>query len=126
MSPTTNGGRNLCPTGWHVPTDAEWTTLSTFLGGENVAGGKMKTTGTTQWLSPNASATNSSGFSGLPGGYRYSNGTFYNIGLNGYWWSSSETNTNNAWYRYLYYYDGNVYRDDLSKEDGFSVRCLRD
>ncbi len=126
VSPTTNGGKNLCPTGWHVPTDAEWTTLSDYLGGESVAGGKMKTTGTTQWLSPNTEATNSSGFSGLPGGNRISNGTFLNIGNFGFWWSSSEYDTYYAWLRNLRYDYGSVNRTYGYKEDGLSVRCLRD
>ncbi|MFN5620024.1 MAG: fibrobacter succinogenes major paralogous domain-containing protein [Flavobacteriales bacterium] len=123
--------RQLCPTGWHVPTDAEWTVLTDYLGGEAVAAGKMKTTGTIEaatglWYSPNTEATNSSGFSGAPGGVRYSNGAYYYIGDNGNWWSSSEVGTNAAWYRYLYYDDGNAGRSDCYKRNGFSVRCLRD
>ena len=118
--------RGLAPQGWHIPTDAEWTTLSTVLGGESVAGGKMKTTGTTRWTSPNTGATNESGFAGLPGGYRFYNGTFYSIGDYGYWWSSTEYNTYNAWNRNLNYNIGNVYRTNLDKGNGFSVRCLRD
>jgi uncharacterized protein (TIGR02145 family) len=117
--------RNLCPTGWHVPSDAEWTTLTTFLGG-NVAGGKMKSTGTQYWISPNAAADNSSGFSGLPGGTRNLNGTFDEIGYGGGWWSSTESNTNNAWYRSLYYTNGNVGGWNYGKTFGVSVRCLRD
>ncbi|MFN4854430.1 MAG: fibrobacter succinogenes major paralogous domain-containing protein, partial [Bacteroidota bacterium] len=118
--------RNLCPAGWHVPTDAEWTTLTTFLGGENVAGGKMKSTGTQYWLSPNAAADNSSGFSGLPGGNRYFDGVFSNIGDYGHWWSCTEFSTNNAWYRSMNYHNGAVNRLNVSKTYGFSVRCLRD
>ena len=116
--------KNLAPTGWHVPTDAEWTILTNCLGGENVAGGKMKAT--TLWLSPNTSATNSSGFTGLPGGYRFYTGTFNVIGNYGLWWSASEFDTTYAWSRYLYYYYGNATRDYYSKNLGFSVRCLRD
>jgi len=124
---TVDDPRNVCPTGWHVPTDAEWTILSDYLGGENVAGGKMKSTGTQYWLSPNTDATNESGFSGLPGGYRYYNGTFDGIGDHGFWWSSTEDATYYAWDRYLYYNDGNVaWLGSFSKENGFSVRCLRD
>ncbi len=119
--------RNVCPTGWHVPTDAEWITLANFLGGEAVAGGKMKSTGTQYWLSPNTSATNESGFSGLPGGGRYNDsGNFYTVGTNGSWWSSTESSTTNAWYRYLGYTNGTAYRSTNSKQSGFSVRCLRD
>jgi uncharacterized protein (TIGR02145 family) len=116
----------LAPTGWHVPSDAEWTTLTTYLGGETFAGGKMKATGTSLWDTPNTDATDSSGFTGLPGGYRYFNGTFYNVGDGGYWWSSSEGDAADAWARYLYYGSGGASRNDLVKTIGFSVRCLRD
>ena len=123
--------RGLAPTGWHVPSDSEWTTLTTCLGGNSVAGGAMKTTGTIQagtglWNSPNTAATNSSGFAGLPAGYRDSNGTFDIIGLSGYWWSSTEYYTSDAWFRYLNYYLATVFRLNGSKRDGFSVRCVRD
>ena len=119
--------KKLAPTGYHVPTDAEWSTLTTCLGGESVAGGKMKEAGTTHWNSPNTLATNSSGFTGLPGGYRYDVGPFLNIGNYGYWWSSSEVDTKIAWSRYLDSFAGSAtsYGPSL-KEDGFSVRCLRD
>ena len=118
--------KKLAPMGWHVPTDTEWTILITCLGGEPVAGGKMKETGTAHWNSPNQDATNSSGFTGLPGGYRDSNGAFSNVGGNGGWWSSSENDTTGAWLRYLYYGGGNANRADYNKAYGFSVRCLRD
>ncbi|HAR20270.1 MAG TPA: hypothetical protein DCR46_06375, partial [Cytophagales bacterium] len=124
VNPITNGGKNVCPTGWHVPTDAEWTTLSDYLGGKSVAGGKMKTTDITQWASPNTGATNSSGFSGNPGGYRYRDGSFKYIGSNGYWWSSSEYGANYAWFYYLYYYNSNLGKVNFAKSYGFSVRCL--
>lgn len=77
----------LAPTGWHVPTNTEWTILTEFLGGQTISGGKMKSTGTTLWQSPNTGATKSSGFTGLPGGSRGSNGIFYSNGNNGVWWS---------------------------------------
>jgi len=118
--------KNLAPTGWHVPTDAEWTTLTTCLGGEPVAGGKMKETGTAHWASPNTNATNTSGFTGLPGGSRDTNGTFAIIGNDGIWWSSSEFYTSFAWSRNLNYFYGNVYSYNYNKTYGFSVRCLRD
>jgi len=118
--------RNVCPTGWHVPNDAEWTTLTSLLGGESVAGGKMKSTGTQFWFSPNVGATNESNFTGLPGGYRYDSGTYgYNGGL-GAWWSSTAQDSNNAWYRYLFYYYGAAYRFDSNKHYGYSVRCIKD
>ncbi|MEX0635629.1 MAG: fibrobacter succinogenes major paralogous domain-containing protein [Ferruginibacter sp.] len=92
--------RNLCPTGWHVPSDSEFTILIDFLGGDSIAGGKMKAT--VGWQTANNGATNESGFLGLPGGSRYSYyGEFFNVGNNGYWWSSSETSTTTAWYHFL-------------------------
>ena len=121
-----NDPRGLAPTGWHVPTDDEWTTLSTTLGGDAVAGGKMKVAGTTRWTTPNTGATNESGFAGLPGGYRSFNGTFNDVGSIGYWWSSTESNTSNAWYRGLYCNFGDINRSFYNKKKGFSVRCLRD
>ena len=122
-----NDSRGLAPAGWHVPSDAEWTTIETCLGGSSVAGGAMKVTGTTTWTSPNTGATNSSGFAGLPGGYRYYyDGSFNDVGYYGYWWSSTEYNTTNAWYRYLYYNNGSIFRNLTDKRNGFSVRCLRD
>lgn len=131
LSSTTNGNRNVCPTGWHVPTDAEWSTLINYLdpnadGGNNIntAGGKMKSTGTQYWQSPNTGATNESGFSGLPGGYRTDGGQF-GSGF-GYWWSYTESSTVAAWNRILPYSNGSVGRANLDKAHGFSVRCLRD
>jgi len=120
-----NDPRGLAPQGWHIPTDAEWTTLSTLLGG--VVGGKMKTTGTTRWNTPNTSATNESGFAGLPGGYRLFNGTFESVGIFGVWWSATEYyGSMNAWARSLHYFNGSLARANDSKKSGFSVRCLRD
>jgi uncharacterized protein (TIGR02145 family) len=118
-----NDPRGLAPNGYHIPTDAEWTILTDYLGGEDNAGTKMKST--SGWKD-NGNGTNSSGFSGLPGGYRFNDGTFSGIGYYGYWWSSSESYTDDAWYRSLYYSSGYVYRYSSSKENGFSVRCLRD
>jgi uncharacterized protein (TIGR02145 family) len=116
----------LAPIGWHVPTDAEWTTLETCLGGYLVAGGKLKVGGITTWRSPNAGADNSSGWAGLPAGTRYFDGEFNDVANEGYWWSSTEYNTSNAWYRYLFYNDGNITRNNYNKKNGFSVRCLKD
>ena len=123
--------RGLCPTGWHEPTDGEWTELTDHLGGTGTAGGKMKTTGTLGagtglWQAPNSGATNSSGFSGLPGGYRSYLGYDSNLGYYGYWWSASESSSNDAWFRVLFYYNENVTRNLYGKESGFSVRCVRD
>jgi uncharacterized protein (TIGR02145 family) len=117
----------LCPAGWSIPTDAEWTTLTSYLGGEDEAGGQLKETGYTHWNSPNTGATNETYFTALPGGHRYRlNGTFYDINRYGYWWSSSEDETQTAWGRNIYYDASNVYRDYYFKNEGFSVRCIKD
>ena len=117
--------KKLAPAGWHVPTDAEWTQLTDCLGGEAVAGGKMKST-STLWQSPNTAATKKSGLSGLPAGYRLIYGSFFNIGSFGGWWSSSEGSTGEAWGRSLNYSSGFAFRSFNFKKGGFSVRCLRD
>ncbi len=121
-----NDDRDLAPTGWHVPTDAEWQTLMDYLGGDMLAGGKMKETGTTHWTSPNSDATNESGFTSLPGGQRNWNGTWYELNTNAWFWSSTEDNSLDAWYRALYYNNGGVARDNYLKLDGFSIRCVKD
>lgn len=121
-----NDPRGLAPQGWHIPSDEEWTKLTDDLGGEQVAGGKMKSTGTQYWISPNIDATNESGFSGLPGGGRSDGGPFPNVGGAGGWWSSTEANTDDAWGRYLHCSTGNVIRNHDAKAKGFSVRCLKD
>ena len=117
--------KSLAPIGYHIPTDAEWTTLTDSLGGESVAGGKMKETGTTHWLSPNQNATNSSGFTGLPGGYRDDiTGVWNNLGTSCYWWSLSEFPSTSAWARLLSWTHGNANRGGYDKGKGFAVRCL--
>ena len=115
--------RGLAPNGYHIPTDEEWKKLTDYLGGESGAGTKMKST--SGWNN-NGNGTNSSGFSGLPGGNRTYDGTFGTIGNYGYWWSSTEYVTTNAWCRGLDDDYGFVGRDEYIKENGFSVRCLRD
>jgi uncharacterized protein (TIGR02145 family) len=115
----------LCPTGWHVPSDAEWTIFTTYLGDESLAGGLQKETGMTHWQSPNAGATNESGYTALPGGYRNHDGSFSSIRKDGYWWSSIESSSVNASYSNLFYDSGNSARGDSDKKDGFSVRCLK-
>ena len=120
---TVNTGK-LCPAGWHTPSDAEWTVLVNYNGGESVAGDKLKETGVTHWLTPNTEATNQSGFTALPGGYRDNYGSFYHNGSYGYFWSATEYSSTKAYYRAImssgvvtiYYY----------KEIGLSVRCLKD
>jgi uncharacterized protein (TIGR02145 family) len=120
---TVNTGK-LCPTGWHAPTDAEWTILNTYLGGESVAGGKLKETGTAHWNSPNTGATNETGFTALPGGYRHQDGSFYNIELGCYMWSSTEYTADMAWEQNPNNNGSNMRRSMDMKKDGFSVRCL--
>jgi uncharacterized protein (TIGR02145 family) len=117
--------KNVCPTGWHVPTNTEWTTLTDYLGGEAVAGGKLKETGTAHWLTPNTGSTNETGFTALPGGYRGQSGAFGLIGNSGFWWSSTEGGTTFAYYRYMYYGNGNLNSGDNDKHGGFSVRCMK-
>lgn len=120
-----NDQRGLAPTGYHVPSDAEWTVLTTFLGGATIAGGKMKAS--TSWFSPNTGATNSSGFTAIPGGKRGSFGPFSYIGYYGHWWTSSrDGNTPNIIIRLLNYYDTNVYVLASNSENGYSVRCIKD
>jgi uncharacterized protein (TIGR02145 family) len=115
----------ICPSGWHIPSDGEFTELSDFLGGANVAGGKMKEAGYDHWFSPNTGATNSSGWTGLPGGFRYYSGGFGDNGGNGYWWSASESGSF-SWVRKLGNYNDNVGRYSDVRNYGFSARCVRD
>jgi len=118
--------RNIAPVGWHVPTITEWNTLANYLGGITVAGAKLKESGTSHWSTPNAGATNSTGFTALPGGSRNSDGTFYNFGTYGIWWMSTEYSAKNAWYGFMYYNDSDSDNYNDLKFIGFSVRCIRD
>ena len=119
-----NDPRGLAPEGWHIPGDAEWTKLSDFLGGEDVAGGKLKTT--TLWESPNTGATNECGFSALPAGYHNDDGIFDGFGLGVDFWSSSESAADLAWARSLSSGSSDLSRFDGYKRDGFSCRCVKD
>ena len=116
----------LCPAGWHMSTNAEWTTLITYLGGEDVAGGKLKESGTTHWSSPNIGATNETGFTALPGGSRYDGGIFRTIGNYGYWWGGPGGNETDSGYLYMNYNYGDIVRSSFNKQNGYSVRCIRD
>ena len=119
--------RNIAPVGWHIATDAEWITLTNYLGNESVSGGKLKETSTLHWKSPNIGASNSCGFTALPGGRReYTDGSFINLGTDGFWWTSSAYNPDYSWYRYLHNDVANVYRANFHKQYGFSVRCVQD
>ncbi len=118
--------RNIAPVGWHIPSDAEWTTLTDFLGGETVAGGKLKEIGTTNWRTPNTNGSNETNFTALPGGYRFDNGLFSNNSDYGYWWCNTQSDASFAWFRTIAAASSNVYRNKLQKTNGFSVRCIRD
>jgi uncharacterized protein (TIGR02145 family) len=119
--------RNIAPAGWHVPTDGEWIILTTNLGGESSAGGALKEIGTPHWTFPNTGATNSSGFTALPGGGRtYNGGTFNGVGTYSGWWSRTAYGAAYAYSRSLYHNGANVYRGYNYKQDGLSVRCVRD
>jgi uncharacterized protein (TIGR02145 family) len=122
---TTPGVRGICPTGWHLPSDDEWATFTTFLGGEDIAGGKMKETDTIHWVSPNFGATNSSGFTALPGGMRNISGGFTNFSYTSLFWSSSESPPF-AWLRFLDFYVEQVFHTYGSKLCAYSVRCIKD
>jgi uncharacterized protein (TIGR02145 family) len=115
--------RGLPPKGWHIPSDQEWTVLVDYLGGQEKAGAKMKSKD--GWIE-NGNGTNSSGFSGLPGGFRSDDGIFFAIGSSVSWWSSTEDHTNDAWLRSLSYLNGTVNRTNYVKGLGLSIRCLRD
>lgn len=133
---TIEGSQGICPTGWHIPTDADWCTLENYVDVGTVdcgatgwrgveAGGNLKEIGTSHWASPNTGATNLSGFTGLPAGYRHTNNSFYYLSYSTYMWSSNES-ASNAWLRLLYNNFAQVYRYNEYKNFGFSVRCLQD
>jgi uncharacterized protein (TIGR02145 family) len=134
---TVNTGK-LCPTGWHVPSDAEWTILTDYLGGESVAGDKLRETGTTLWQNNNIGANNESGFTALPGGFRNADGSFDGIGDIGEWWSSTaygrrwsstgypRAGLHCAWYRLLGSGVSGVLRADAISQGGNSIRCVKD
>jgi uncharacterized protein (TIGR02145 family) len=132
-----NDPRGLAPECWHIPTDEEWQELELHLGmGKHMVnitgwrgtmgGGKLKEAGLSHWHEPNEGATNESGFTAVPGGYRDVEGGFYVLGASGYWWSSSEFTRHFAWYRSLYFSSSKIHRTNSYEGDGFSIRCLRD
>jgi uncharacterized protein (TIGR02145 family) len=118
--------RHLCPIGWHEPTNVEWTILTGYLGGEATCGGKLKSTSVQYWISPNQEATNESGFSALPSGYRISYGFYATIGYGGFWWSSSVFSDFESSYIFLGYLEGNYSQFNCLKQNGLNVRCLKD
>jgi len=116
--------RNIAPEGWHVATDAEWAELISYLGGESVAGGKLKALD--NWNSPNTGATNESGFTAIPGGYRFPFGTYSKLGYYGNWWTITENNTFSSWYLFAVNNYESMFRNFADKASGFSVRCVKD
>jgi uncharacterized protein (TIGR02145 family) len=118
--------RNVCPTDWHVPSNIDWMLLTNYLGGESIAGGKMKSTGTQFWGIPNINATNESGFSGLPGGVRIGSGSFGDEAHAGWWWSSTEHDMSYGWGCRLFFEHAFSQRHIFEKNMGFSVRCIKD
>jgi uncharacterized protein (TIGR02145 family) len=128
--------QGVCPNGWHLPSEAEWCTMSTYIdatvdcaafGSSGTdAGGKMKETGTTHWLPPNEGANNSSGFTALPGGYGIDYNIFNNIGNLGYFWSSTQNDGTTAWSRVLISSAVTVFKFNMNKSYGYSVRCIKD
>jgi uncharacterized protein (TIGR02145 family) len=119
-----DSSEGICPEGWHVPSDKEWTQLINYLGGKDNAGCKMKEAGTDHWESPNTCANNRSGFTGLPGGYHDPTG-FVNLGRYGAWWSSAENQDEGLFYS-LNYNNSSVYQLSQTKSNAISVRCVRD
>jgi uncharacterized protein (TIGR02145 family) len=122
-----NDSRNICPTGWHVPTDPEWETMKSFLGGEIGTGGKVKEVGTTHWSSPNTGATNETGFTAVGGGYRNFDGNFVSFGVSSPYWSSTENLINTAWGwgQSLSTNNADMGRNGFDKPDGCAVRCIK-
>ena len=118
----------ICPEGWHVPSDEEWTVLTDYLGGESTAGGKLKEAGTEHWREPNTGATNETGFTALPAGIRYgTNGDYKSQGEEGRWWTSTDHETfGSGWFRTMKYGSRNVGRHHLLKIHGFCIRCIKD
>lgn len=119
-----NDSRGLAPLGYHVASDAEWTTLTNYLGGDTIAGGKLKAL--TLWENPNIGATNSSGFTALPAGFRNNIGNSYFITYDGYFWTANEDNVAQAWNRYLFNMRADINRYSIDKRFGYSVRCIKD
>ena len=120
-----NSGK-LCPDGWHIPTNDEWLILFDYLGGVDTAGGQLKEQGSKHWINPNIGASNASGFTALPGGYRYETGVFYDLGKNGNWWTTTEENLGNAYYWKIHNNLISVSGNSILKQRGLSVRCVKD
>lgn len=126
INSTANGGKNICPNGWHVPSDSDWEILMTYLGGKEDAGTKLKETGSLHWYSTSPSITNETGFTAIPSGYRNYAGTFNSIKRYGYWWSATEFSATDAYCRNMNYGYNSVERTSSNKKSGLSVRCIKD
>jgi uncharacterized protein (TIGR02145 family) len=118
--------KKACPSGWHLPSKDEWSTLSTYLGGESIAGIKIKEAGTGHWHMPVAISTNETGFTALPGGFRNEKGEFYNLGYMCWFWCASEENAEKANHILIYGHTKDVTISYIEKQYGFSVRCIKD
>ncbi len=125
VSSESNGNKNVCPTGWHIPRRSEWADLIDYLGGEKVAGGKLKEIGIEDWIGPNVDASNSSLFSGLPGGYRDLSGESQALGNVGFWWSTYDLSSYGSSFA-LSFGSAKTFEENLGKKYGFSIRCLKD
>lgn len=118
--------KKSCPAGWHLATKDEWSVLSSYLGGEEIAAEKLKEAGTTHWLKPVSAATNESGFTCLPGGFRNDKGEFYNLGLMCFYWCSTDENTEKAHHILIFSHTKGITISYIEKNNGFSVRCVKD
>ncbi|MCP4704155.1 MAG: hypothetical protein GY865_06055 [candidate division Zixibacteria bacterium] len=121
-----NDSRNIAPEGWHVPSATEHIFIVDYLGGEDDAGGKMKEAGTTHWLSPNIGATNESGYTALPAGYRSTSGDYNDIGMFTCFWAATSLTPTTAWVIYMYNYESGCHENVAPKKSGYSVRCVKD
>lgn len=117
---------SACPAGWHLPSQAEWTTLLNNLGGQSAAGGKLKEAGTSHWASPNTDATNETGFTALPGGDRGYDGTFVYLNIYGLWWTSTVFDPISSVYLNMHYGSSDIYIGVANNQVGMSVRCVKD
>ena len=118
--------KGICPTGWHVPSDEEWSVLADYLGGDSIAGSHLKEKGNEHWVFQNFGADNSSGFTALPSGHRHIFGSFSTLGYFGFWWSSTGADSAKAWDRFVSYNDSAIGRSLVENINGFCIRCLRD
>ncbi len=121
-----SGVQGVSPPGWHLPSDAEWTQLNDYLGGTSIAGGKLKEAGIIHWTTPNTGASNITGFTALPGGLRDWVEVFDKLTNSGYWWCSTDRDSNIARYRSMYFDGEGLIRSEGSKQQGYSVRCVKD